>query len=83
MAEPKRRAVNKEQLGRYGDYAATFRSVGGKRVLEDLKNEYYFQKSYVQGDVFETFRRTCCRDLITRIEWMVSRADEQFDVEDE
>ena len=77
------RQVNKEQWSRIGDYAATFRSAAGKRVLEDLKKEYCYRDSYVKGDVFETFRRTCCRDLIAGIEYMVVLADEQVDVEDE
>jgi len=76
-------AVNKEQAERIKDYYATFSTAEGKRVLEDLKKEYLRRDSYVKGDIWETFRRTVCRDLIAGIEYMIYLADEQIEVEED
>lgn len=65
--------LSKDQAERIKDYAVTFSTNEGKRVLEDLKNEY-FRECYVRGDIWETFKRTCCRDLISEIEYMIGRA---------
>lgn len=73
--------VNREQADRLKDYAATFSTEAGQRVLDDLKKEY-MRESYVRGDLFETIRRTCCRDLVSEIEYMVSLSGQQIEVEE-
>ena len=75
--------VNREQAARLKDYIVTFSTVEGRRVLEDLKSEFVMRESYVRGDLFETIRRTCCRDLVGNIERMANLAGEQIEVEED
>jgi hypothetical protein len=68
--------VNKEQASRIKDYKAIFGTPEGKRVLEDLKGAYC-GLCFASGDIWETFRRTICRDLVTEIEDMVNAIIEE------
>lgn len=68
--------VNKEQAERIKDYKATFETPHGMRVLQDLKSEYC-RESYRKGDIWETFRRTICRDLVSEIEYLVNLTIEE------
>ena len=74
--------VNQTQLEMIHDYAITFTSPSGKRVLEDLEAEYGGE-SYVRGDLYETLHRTSCRDLLERIKEMLRRAESGLEVEEE
>ena len=73
--------VNKTQLERIHDYAATFSTPEGKRVLEDLEAEYGGQ-CYAK-DVHETLKRTANRDMLERIKYMVSLPDMGLEIEEE
>ena len=74
--------VSKIQLERIHDYAATFSTPEGKRVLEDLKAEYGGE-CYVKGDIHETLKRTVNRDMLDRIKYMVSLPDMGLEIEEE
>lgn len=74
--------VNKAQLERIHDYAATFSTPHGERVLEDLEAEYG-RECYVRGDIHETLRRTVNRDLLDRIKYMVSLPEVGLEIEEE
>jgi hypothetical protein len=74
--------VNKAQLERIHDYAATFSTPHGERVLEDLEAEYGGQ-CYVRGDIHETLRRTVNRDMLDRIKYMVSLPEIGLEIEEE
>ena len=73
--------VNKVQLERIHDYAATFATSEGKRVLEDLEAEYGGQ-CYAK-DVHETLRRTANRDMLDRIKHMISLPERGLEIEEE
>jgi len=74
--------VNKAQLERIHDYAATFSSPEGQRVLEDLEAEYGGE-CYVRGDIYDTLRRTVNRDMLDRIKYMVSLPEMGLELEKE
>ena len=74
--------VNKAQLERIHDYAATFSTPHGQRVLEDLEAEYGGE-CYVRGDIHETLRRTVNRDMLDRIKYMVSLPEMGLELEEE
>ena len=74
--------VNKVQLERIHDYAATFSTSEGKRVLEDLEAEYGGQ-CYSKGDIHETLKRTVNRDTLDRIKYMVSLPEQGLEIEEE
>jgi len=74
--------VNKAQLERIHDYAATFSTPHGQRVLEDLEAEYGGQ-CYTKGDINETLRRTVNRDMLDRIKYMVSLPEVGLEIEQE
>ena len=81
MAEqPRLRVASEEQAQRYKDYLATFTSVHGARVLEDLKSECGVL-AYTPGDIWETFRRTINRDFIAYIEDKILAGSRQIEVE--
>lgn len=72
--------VNQAQLERIHDYAATFSTPHGERVLEDLEAEYGGE-CYVKGDIYETLRRTVNRDMLDRIKYMVSLPEMGLEIE--
>ena len=74
--------VNKAQLERIHDYAATFSTPEGQRVLEDLEAEYGGE-CYVRGDIYDTLRRTVNRDMLDRIKYMVSLPEMGLELEEE
>ena len=74
--------VSKAQLERIHDYAATFSTPEGLRVLEDLAAEYGGQ-CYTKGDIHETLRRTVNRDMLDRIKYMVSLPEMGLEIEEE
>ena len=74
--------VSKVQLERIHDYAATFSTPEGKRVLEDLEAEYGGE-CYVRGDIYDTLRRTVNRDMLDRIKYMVSLPEMGLELEEE
>ena len=74
--------VSKVQLERIHDYAATFSTSEGKRVLEDLEAEYG-RECYVKGDIHETLKRTVNRDTLDRIKYMVSLPEQGLEIEEE
>jgi len=74
--------VSKIQLERIHDYAATFSTPEGKRVLEDLEAEYGGQ-CYSKGDIYETLKRTVNRDTLDRIKYMVSLPEKGLEIEPE
>jgi len=71
--------VNKAQLERIHDYAATFSTPHGQRVLEDLEAEYGGE-CYTR-DVHETLRKTANRDMLDRIKYMVSLPEMGLEIE--
>ena len=74
--------VSKVQLERIHDYAATFSTPEGQRVLEDLEAEYG-GKSYTRGDIYETLRRAVERDMLDDIKYMVSLPERGLELEEE
>ena len=74
--------VNQAQLERIHDYAATFSTPEGKRVLEDLEVEYGME-CYVRGDIHETLKRTVNRDMLDRIKYMISLPEMWLEIEPE
>lgn len=73
--------VNKAQLERIHDYAATFSTPEGKRVMEDLEAEYG-GPCYAK-DLHETLRRTAERDMLDRIKLMIALPDRGLEIEEE
>ena len=74
--------VNQAQLEMIHNYAITFTSPSGKRVLEDLEAEYGGE-CHVRGDLYETLHRSSNRDLLERIKEMLRRAESGLEVEEE
>ena len=74
--------VSREQLEMIHDYAITFTSLSGKRVLEDLEAEYGGE-CHVRGDLYETLHRSSNRDLLERIKEMLRRVESGLEVEEE
>jgi len=74
--------VSKAQYERIVDYAATFSTPEGKRVLEDLEAEYGGE-CYARGDWHETLRRTANRDLLDRIKKIISLPERGIEIEKE
>ena len=76
--------VNKAQLERIHDYAATFSTPHGQRVLEDLEAEYGGE-CYPRGsnNVYEILCRTANRDMLDSIKRMVSLADMGLELEEQ
>lgn len=65
--------VTREQLEMYCDYAETFGTDAGKRVLADLKASFDGE-CHVPGDHYETLHNSSLRDFTIRIEEMIERA---------
>ena len=82
MAENRLRVANKEVEQKYKDYAATFGTAHGERVLKDLKAECG-KLAYAPGDIWETFRRTINRDFVAYIEDKIEAGNSQIEVEEE
>ena len=76
--------VNKAQLERIHDYAATFSTPHGERVLEDLEAEFGSMDipCYTQ-DLHETLRKTAQRDMINWIKYKVSLPERGLEIEEE
>ena len=74
--------VTQAQLERIHDYAATFSTPEGHRVLEDLEAEYGGE-CYAKGDIYETLRRTVNRDMLNRIKYMVNLPEQGLELEEE
>ena len=74
--------VNQTQLEMIHDYAITFTSPSGKRVLDDLEAEYGGE-CHVRGDLYETLHRSSNRDLLERIKAMVMKSEIGLEVEEE
>ena len=74
--------VNQAQLEMIQDYAITFTSPSGKRVLEDLEVSYGGE-CHVRGDLYETLDRTSKRDFLERIKEMLKRAEGGLEIEEE
>jgi len=73
--------VTKEQYERMVDYAATFSTPEGKRVLDDLDAEY--GRECWRQDVNETLRRTANRDLLDRIKLMIILPEKGLEIEED
>lgn len=71
-----------EQRARLVDYASTFLSEAGKRVLEDLEKAYGGE-CYVRGDLFETLKRSNERDVVERIKTMLKMAEMPYEIIEE
>lgn len=81
MADSNLRVANKELADKYRDYAGTFGTAQGQRVLQDLKAECG-RIAYTPGDIWETFRRTVMRDFIAYIEDKIQAGQQQIEVEE-
>jgi len=65
--------VTQAQHERYCDYADTFGTDSGMRVLADLK-AWLGGECHVSGDPHESQHRSSLRDVLIRIEAMIERA---------
>ncbi|MCJ7443274.1 MAG: hypothetical protein MUO26_01865, partial [Methanotrichaceae archaeon] len=75
--------LNRQQVERIHDFAETFGTSAGKRVLEDLEKSFGGE-CYVRGDLYETLHRSSNRDLLVRIQTMIKMSEEgNIEIEEE
>lgn len=74
--------LTRQQVERIHDYAETFGTNAGKRVLEDLEKSFGGE-CYVRGDLYETLHRSSIRDLLIRIQSMIEMSERGIEIEEE
>ena len=74
--------LRKVQLDRMMDYANTFGTNEGKRVLDDMEMAFG-GPCYTKGDSYDTIYREGQRDVVDRIKEMIKISQSPIEIEEE